>query len=215
VKARPELSVKRESRIPARTGLGFELQAGEYLRITDVQGQQAADFWAFSAGNTGEWLSAEHTRAYNWRLFPRVGESFCTNRRRPILQLVEDTVGLHDMLICACDPYRYRMYGIEEPHANCRDNLVTAMKQLGLGSVAAPSPVNWFSNFALSPDGAIEPRAGASQAGDYIMLKAWIDCAVVISACPMDVNPVNGYSPSDLQAAVLFARSVQSEPPAA
>jgi uncharacterized protein len=203
MKLRPNLNVKHEVRIPARTAVDFEVRAGEYVRMTDVCGQQAADCGACSGANPNEWLSAEHTRAYNWRLFPRVGESFCTNHRRPILQLVEDTVGVHDMLICACDAYRYRMYGVEEPHPNCRDNLLGVIKRWGFAHTAIPSPVNWFSNFALASDGTIEPREGASKAGDYVVLKAWIDCVVVVSACPMDLNPVNGYCPTDLVATVL------------
>lgn len=32
----------------------------------------------------------------------------CTNKRRPILTLLEDTCGVHDTLIAACDIYRYQ-----------------------------------------------------------------------------------------------------------
>ena len=51
----------------------------------------------------------EHTRSGIKRLIPRVGDSLLTNKRRPILTVVEDTCGVHDMLMSACDIYRYQV----------------------------------------------------------------------------------------------------------
>ena len=51
----------------------------------------------------------EHTRSGLKRLIPRVGDSLLTNKRRPILTVVEDTCGVHDTLMSACDIYRYQV----------------------------------------------------------------------------------------------------------
>jgi len=53
-------------------------------------------------------MSLEHTRALILRLIPRVGDGLLTNKRRPILTIMEDTCGVHDTLIAACDIYRYQ-----------------------------------------------------------------------------------------------------------
>ena len=46
--------------------------------------------------------SAEHTRVHLNRLFPRPGEHFVSNLRRPILFFEEDrSPGVHDMLVAA------------------------------------------------------------------------------------------------------------------
>jgi uncharacterized protein YcgI (DUF1989 family) len=37
---------------------------------------------------------------------------------------------------------------------------------------------------------ALEPPVSAP--GDYVVLRAMMDAVVVLSACPMDVTPVNG-----------------------
>jgi uncharacterized protein YcgI (DUF1989 family) len=50
----------------------------------------------------------EHTRSGIKKLIPVVGESLLTNKRRPILTIVEDTCGVHDTLMSACDLYRYQ-----------------------------------------------------------------------------------------------------------
>ncbi len=51
----------------------------------------------------------EHTRAGILRLIPRPGDKLLTNKRRPILTVMEDTCGVHDLLIAACDIYRYQV----------------------------------------------------------------------------------------------------------
>ena len=51
----------------------------------------------------------EHTRAGIMRLIPRAGDKLLTNKRRPILTVMEDTCGVHDLLIAACDVYRYQV----------------------------------------------------------------------------------------------------------
>ena len=79
------------------------------------------------ATEPAEYLSASHTRVAVDRLFPQVGQSFFTSRRRPLVQLVEDTSpGLHDMLFAACDPARYAQYGVTD-HPSCAENLRRAL----------------------------------------------------------------------------------------
>ena len=102
------LKVDREIRIPAGTGAGLRMAAGEYVQIVDVEGRGCADFFALAASNPAEYLSASHTRVQIDRLFPQVGQSFFSSLRRPMLQFEEDrTPGVHDMLFAACDPARY------------------------------------------------------------------------------------------------------------
>lgn len=93
------LKVDRELRIPAGTGAGLRVAAGEYVQIVDVEGRGCADFFALAAANSAEHLSASHTRVQIDRLFPQVGQSFFSSLRRPMLQFEEDrTPGVHDVL---------------------------------------------------------------------------------------------------------------------
>ena len=45
---------------------------------------------------------------------------------------------------------------------------------------------------ASSPNFSLQFVPPASKAGDYITLKAEMDCIVAFSACPNDVQAVNG-----------------------
>lgn len=200
----PALKVKQEIPIPAGTGVAFHVARGEFVQLIDLEGQQAADFFAFNALDVSEYLSAEHTRVFVDRLFPQVGHSFATNLRRPIVKLQEDhSPGIHDMLFAACDPARYEHYGVPG-HPSCADNLWKAMARLGYDRIHIPQPANFFMNVAVLPDGRVDFRPPLSKAGDWVLLKAMMDAIFAISACPQEFNPANNYNPTDLLAKVLI-----------
>jgi uncharacterized protein YcgI (DUF1989 family) len=172
--------------------------------VIDVEGGQVADTFAFRAGDVSEYHSAEHTRAYVSRLFPRVGEPFVTNRRRPILVLEEDaTPGAHDMLCAACDPARYKGLGVDGWHASCQENLERAMAALGHDRIEIPQPINLFMNIPIGGDGELGWEPAPTQAGDSVTLRAEMDCLVVVSACPQDIVPINGGNPTPVAIELL------------
>ena len=184
--------------VPAGAGRAVLVREGERVRVVDVEGGQVGDVFAFVAQDPGEHLSASHTRTSTGRLFPLVGEQFVTSRRRSILTLVGDTSpGVHDMLIAACDPARYRTLGIEQ-HASCADNLRNAMAQIAMTIGSVPQPVNVFMNIPIGVNGDLQWLAAPSLAGDAVTFEAVLDCVVVVSACPMDVNSINGERPTPL-----------------
>jgi uncharacterized protein YcgI (DUF1989 family) len=47
-------------------------------------------------------------------------------------------------------------------------------------------------NTPYKPDGTIDWLPTVSKKGDYMVLRAELDCVVVMSACPQDLVPVNG-----------------------
>ena len=186
--------------VPAREGRALRVAAGRSLRVIDVVGGQVGDLFAFAAPD--EYLSASHTRAHTRRLFPAVGEAFHSNRRRPLLELVaDDSPGVHDMLIAACDPERYRELGVHGPHASCAENLRHAFP----GAPFVPQPVNLFMNIPVV-DGEVEFLPASTQPGDSVTLRALADVDVVLSACPQDVLRINGGEPTPLRIELLCPR---------
>ena len=184
--------------IPARGGKAAFLEAGQRIRVINTHGQQVVDTWAFNRADLEEFMSMEHSRTFLSRIMARVGESMATNRRRPILTLLEDTTvegdtaGIHDTLLAACDRYRYELLGCEGYHDNCTDNLAAALAELGLTPPETPSPWNLFMNIPVAADGSVAFVAPVSKPGDYVTLRAEMDCVVAFSACPQDVVPING-----------------------
>ncbi len=188
--------------VPARQGRAFRLAAGQVARIINHHGQQVGDFWAFRADTPQEFLSMEHMRPNLRRITPRPGDALVTNRRRPLLELVEDTSpGVHDTLIASCDLRRYAELGHDGPHDNCTDNLRMAMAAIGVDLPEVPCPLNLWMNTPPRDDGGIDWLAPVSRPGDFVRLRAVADAILVLSCCPMDLSPINGEgkSPTSLQ----------------
>ena len=179
----------------------MRLEAGRRFRVIDKEGGQVADTWAFVAADPTEFHSAQHTRAYVDALFPRPGEQFVTNRRRPILLLeADESPGVHDMLIAACDPERYQGLGVEGWHASCQENLQTALRDAGVEPPRfAPQPINLFMNTPALPDGTIDWRPAPTKAGDHVVMRAELDLILAVSACPQDIVRINDGNPTAIE----------------
>jgi len=178
--------------VPAGEGRGLRVAAGTTFSVVDVEGGQVGDLFAFCADAVGEYASAEHTRPAIGRLFPRPGQTVLTNRRRPILELLEDTSpGRHDTLYAACDPARYRLLGVDGAHRSCAQNLLEAMAELGVGDVHVPQPLNVFMDVRVETGGELVSRPASSTAGDRLLFRALLDCWVVLSSCPQDLVPIS------------------------
>ena len=178
--------------VPPASGRAVVVGAGRTFRVVDVQGGQFGDLFAFNAHDLAEHQSAMHTRMHVNRLFPRVGEAFVTNRRRPILTFLEDTSpGAHDLLMAPCDPTRYRLLGVEGWHASCQENLGFAMAELGLAPRLVPQPINLFMNTPVLPDGSFGWLPSPSRPGDHVAFRAEMDAVIVLTSCAQDRVPIN------------------------
>ena len=179
--------------IPARRGKAACVARGQTVCVINTHGEQVVDTWAFNAADLGEFMSMEHSRAGMLHLTPHVGDTLLTNRRRPILTLIEDTAGnVHDTLIAACDRWRYEGLGCTEPHDNCQDNLFQGLAELGLTPPEVPSPLNLFMNIPWTMAGDISFDPPVSTPGSHVVLRAEMDLVIAFSACPQDILPING-----------------------
>ncbi|MGH3403089.1 MAG: DUF1989 domain-containing protein [Streptosporangiaceae bacterium] len=183
--------------VPARSGRALRVEAGSLIEVVDVEGKQVADFVAFTDGDLTEWLSPTHTRSALARLRLHVGDELLSNRREPMFRVVRDDVGVHDLLFAMCDTGRYSHdYGIA-CHANCRDNLTSALAGYGVtDSWQVPDPVNVFQNSPVDAGWGIGSEEPRSSAGDAFVLQAVRDVIIGVSACPQDQNPCNGWNPT-------------------
>ena len=131
----------------------LDVDAGQSLEILNLQGRQICDFFAFVRGDVAEFLSPAHTRAELMKISLARGDRLASVRRRPMFEIVEDTVGCHDLIFPACDPARYRLgFGLED-HRSCRANLAEAMAEHGIAFEHLPDPINFFQNTPVRPDG--------------------------------------------------------------
>lgn len=187
--------------IPARKGKAVRVARGQGVKVINTHGEQVVDTWAFNAEDLDEFMSMEHTRPTLLKIMADVGDAMVTNQRRPILTLEEDTSpGIHDTLMAACDNYRYGLLGCTEYHDNCTDNLYAGMQELGLVPPEVPSPWNLFMNIPVLEGRRLDFCPPVTKPGDYVLLRAEMDCIVAFSACPQDMLPINGVDATPTEA---------------
>jgi uncharacterized protein len=195
-------SAPREVVVKAKYGAAIEARAGERLTVTDLEGQQIGDLVAFNLDDRTEWLDMARTRSTLYRLRLRLGDRLYSNRREPILELVEDTVGVHDLLFPPCDPKRYAITWGQPGHRNCLTNLAEALVPYGITIWQVPQPLNLFQNTPVLPDGRLGSGVSPSRAGDHVTFRALKNVVCAVSACPMDLTAANGWTITDLKLSV-------------
>ena len=190
--------------VPAGYARAFEVRKGELFTVTDLEGGQIGDLVAFNADDLSEKLSPSHTRLALHSIKFKVGDALRTNLRRPMMEIVEDTVGTHDMLIPACDEQRYRVdYGVED-HRSCVANFEEVLIPWDLTRAQIPDPLNIFENAAIGPDGDLVHLPVLSKAGDHITFRALMNLVCAVSACPMDLNITGGDRITDMVVTIEY-----------
>jgi uncharacterized protein len=180
----------------------WEAAAGDYITVVDLDGQQAGDFIAFVAGDPEEWLSPVHCREALRSIFVRAGDELVSNRRRPVLDIVRDDVGVHDATIPACDSTRYAVEFGVPGHRNCLENMWGSVHERGVSIDRMPEPLNLFQNTPVVADGRIGLTDPLSRPGQRIVLRALVDVFGALSPCPQDIIPGNGLIPTPMRVVV-------------
>jgi uncharacterized protein len=180
------------------------IKTGQYLRIVDVEGNQAADTLFFNAGDVAERYSAVDTIRTQRNVYLGVGSKLLSTAGNIMAEIVADTVGRHDTLggACASESNTVR-YALDKRtmHA-CRDSYLLAVAQhdrLGLGKRDLSHNINFFMNVPVTSDGGLTFADGLSGPGQYVEMRAGMDLIVLISNCPQLNNPCNAYNPTPLE----------------
>lgn len=179
------------------------VQAGQRLRIVDLEGNQAVDTLFYNASDGDEHYSATNTIRAQGNIYLTQGSVLLTNRGRPLLRIVEDTCGRHDTLGGACSAESNTVrYALDKRCLHsCRDSFLLALAQddSGLGKRDLASNINFFMNVPVTPEGGLTFADGISAAGRHVELLALMDARVLISNCPQLNNPCNAYNPTPVR----------------
>jgi urea carboxylase-associated protein 1 len=180
------------------------VNAGETIRILDLEGNQAADTLFFNAHNPTERYSAMDTVREQGAVYLTAGSELRSNFNNVMLEIVADTCGRHDTLggACATESNTVR-YDLEKRcmHA-CRDSWMLAIAenpQYGITKRDISHNINFFMNVPVTEEGGLTFEDGISGAGKYVELRAEMDVVVLISNCPQLNNPCNGYNPTPIE----------------
>ncbi len=199
----PLADVKTEIRIPPASARSYEVKAGEWIQIIDVAGKQCSDFLAFdkqalSAGDELG-LDAVCTRSVIGLSNPQPGlfSRFLGADMQSMVEVVQDTVGRHDSFLMACSAKYYEDSGYFG-HISCSDNFNRVLAPYGIAPRPAWPAINFFFNTEIEPCGTVVMDEPWSRAGDYVLLRATRDLVCASSACPDDIDPANGWNPTEI-----------------
>lgn len=170
--------------IPPRSGVAFRLNRGQILTVTDIEGVQVADLLAYNSVDVREVISSGRTVDYAETIRLTVGSILYSNRSRPMLSIVEDSVGIHDFLLTPCSEATFRHFYPDQPvHRGCFGNLADALAPYGIEPDMIPIAFNVFMNVPVGIDGRIRVEPPVSRAGDFIRFRAEMPLVIGLTAC--------------------------------
>ena len=220
----PETVIQTSPRLPedaifseiVEAGDSFvhEILQGQFVRIVDLEGNQAVDTLFYNAHNYADRYSAQDTIREQQNIYLTTGTKLMSAERNVLLTIVADTCGRHDTLggACATESNMVR-YAIEKRsmHA-CRQSFLKGAlawsKKTGreLDKRDLTANINFFMNVPVTPAGKLSFEDGVSDAGKYVELRAEMDTLIVISNCPQLNNPCNAYNPTPVRVLIWDAK---------
>ncbi|MEL7115070.1 MAG: DUF1989 domain-containing protein [Pseudomonadota bacterium] len=199
--ARVDAEKVSEVLVPPRDARCFHVKAGQFFRISSVDGPQVGDLNLWAAGDLGERFYSGKTRALHgthvttghrlWSSFPHL---------RPMATITEDTLdwygkdayggSVHDVIGTRCDPHTHHLLTGEDYNNCCHSNLTRAVvAETGLPVSEAELIVHDVMNVFMCTGFTLDTgqyfmKASPVRPGDYIEFFAEIDLLGALSACP-------------------------------
>lgn len=200
-----------EFTISPGTARDYSVEAGQYIQVLDVAGRQCSDFVAFDrrALDRGRQVELDPTvtRTLNGNAYPGPGlfSRFFDRDMQPMLEVLRDTVGRHDTFALACTARYYESQGYFG-HANCSDNISRALAAHGVEGRRGWPAINFFYNTGIDAHQQLTLDEPWSRPGDYVLLRAMTDLVCASSSCPDDIDPANGWQPTDIHVRVYSSK---------
>ena len=196
----------------------YEVRAGQYIQIMDVQGRECTDFQCFSMAELDRGIERDinmtTTRSLTGCVYPMPGimSKYWSVDQEPLFEIVQDTCGRHDAYGLSCYPRYYDDAGYPG-HVNCSDNINTELAAWGIKPRVGWPSINYFFNTMIDEHHVMSIDDPWSRPGDFVLLKALTDLVAVSTACPCDIDPTNAWNPTDIQVRVYkenedFKRSI-------
>ena len=189
------------------SGISFEIETGQKLKLAQPEGEQVADLISFNRDDVRELLSMHSSRAINlnWRL--TAPHLLYSNRSRPMWQIEEDLTAENYCGGGYCSEHlnvvRYGDKGRGAP--SCQSNLENAIRGYGMDRLSfnVDACFNIFMTVAYDPDGVWEIRPPKGKPGDYMVLRAAVPQIVAVSNCPILFNACNSFRLKPLTLEIL------------
>ncbi len=199
--ARLALEKVDEVLVPPRDARTFSVDAGQFFRISSVEGSQVGDLNLFNRHDLNERFFSGKTRQLHATHLTR-GDRMWSNlpHLRPLATITHDTLewygfdddggGVHDVIGTRCDPYTQQTLNGTDYHHCCHSNLTRALADATGQPMAeiehhVHDVLNVFMCTGFTRDTQqYFMKASPVRPGDFIEFVAEIDVLGNLSACP-------------------------------
>ncbi len=199
----PLATPRLDFQIDRATATPYEVKAGEFIQIIDIQGQQCSDLQVFSVAGLDKGiercLDITTTRTLMAQGYPGPGlfAKYYDQDMQPLVEIIQDSCQRHDAFGLACTAKYYEDMGYPG-HVNCSDNFNRALKRYSIAPRRGWMAMNFFYNTGIDDTNQFYLDEPWSRPGDYVLLKAMTDLVCISSSCPCDIDAANGWNPTDI-----------------
>lgn len=181
--------------IPFAESRAFVVGAGQTVRIRQPEGGggQVGDLNAWSLHDPREHFWGSRTALFQTAHVSTGDRLYSTwPGERPIMSIVDDSIARrrseggtlhHDVVMGRCSQ-KLRAWRYAEETPGCQELLAAAIEPFGLGPEYVHDALNLFMATSLRADDRFFFEPSDARAGEYVDLRAEIDCLIAISACP-------------------------------
>jgi aminomethyltransferase len=193
----------QDVQVARATAAAYTVSAGEYIQVIDVDGRQCSDFQCFDARKLEKGLQkpldATTTRTLVAQGYPSPGlfSKGFDEDMTPLVEVIRDTCGRHDAFALACTARFYDDLGYPG-HINCTENFNAALAPYGVEPRMGWMALNYFYNTAIDDHNVLYLDEPWSRPGDYVLMRALTDLVCISSSCSDDIDPANGWNPTDI-----------------
>lgn len=169
--------VVQSKQIPVGAAEVFTVEAGQLVQIIDMAGAQVAAMVAWGGGDGTERLSTPVTITSNASIVLQKGDKLFGNRKTELFELVDDTVGRHDLLTGTI-PTPESTSKIQTPIPSNQEAMRAAAANAPDDDVS--NPVNFFKHVIIKAKGELEGKESFSERNDTVVLAALTNSTVLI-----------------------------------
>ena len=196
------MNILEDVTLPGREGGAWIVRKGQHIRVIDVEGGPIGDFVCFNANDLTERFSQARTRTNHGKFLLSEGDHLYSRENNPMLTIVEDTYGIHDLQYGMCSAWVYKNFRRDDyrgfaadeltlggplgmPSFGCYEVLQRALGDWSIEPHDIPDPINLFQTVDYDVDkGTFTLVEGRSRPGDRIDFVARMDTLCALSACP-------------------------------
>lgn len=174
------------ARIAPQTGVALELGPGDRLTLLDPEGEQVSDLYLLAAQDVAEQFSSGRTTDFGSSIYVGTGSRLYSNRSRILAEVVDDTVGVHDLTLTPCSQATFDVLYPDlggAPHPSCLANLVDALAPYGVDEDRIGVTLNVFMDVWTDERGELRIDPPPTRPGDRFTIEARVPLVAGVTAC--------------------------------